>query len=114
MEWTTFQGKKVSTETVDHQHLSNCIWFIEVFWIDSPMAQAHRQELMQAIKDRFNGQLLPYRPHIDFKEEIYRLREYGYLGKPFSNGVALITYRGVAIGEVRGFPDFKQPKDEQL
>lgn len=114
MEWITFQGKEISTETADHQHLSNCIWFIEIFWPYSPSSQMTRDELLRAIKDRFNGQILPYRPHIDFTEEIETLKQRGYLGNSFSNGVSLITYRGVVIGEVRQFPDFKVPRDEQL
>jgi hypothetical protein len=87
---------------------------MEVFWSSSVNSQIMRDELLQAIKDRFNGQILPYRPHVDFIQEIEMLEDYGYLGKPFANGVSLITYKGVVIGEVRQFPDFKSSKDDQL
>lgn len=98
MKWITFQGKEVSTETADHQHLSNCIWFAEVFFgIPLP-------EVQQAIRDRFNGQILPYRPHVDFEDEIKGLRDRGHLSKFDVNGVAVITYGGKTIGEIRRFP----------
>ena len=29
-EWFTFQGKKVTLQTIDHQHLSNCYWYLRV------------------------------------------------------------------------------------
>lgn len=98
MKWITFQGKEASTETADHQHLSNCIWFLHVFF------HTRNEDIERAIRDRFNGQILPYRPHVDFEMEIEALRMGGHLSEFDVNGVAIITFDGKTIGEVRKFP----------
>jgi hypothetical protein len=104
MKWITFQGKEVSTETADHQHLSNAIWFLEIFFGRQADTQGMIKELEQAIKDRFNGQILPYRPHISHSNEIDVLRQRGYLSDFNDEGIATIEYRQKIIGEIRKFP----------
>lgn len=97
-EWTTFQGKIVSYNTIDHQHLSNTIWYWKIL---------HDLDVSDAVKvlsDRFNGQLLPYRPHVDFEYEIDMLRDKGFLHSTFSPRVTNIIYKGHVIGEIRTFP----------
>ncbi len=97
--WTTFQGKQVSFDTVDHQHLSNLIWYWKVL---------HDLDVTDAIaklSERFNGQLLPYRPHVDFKYEIDALKDRGMIVQPDDAvGWSFITYKGTIIGEIRTFP----------
>lgn len=71
-EWRTFAGKNVTMQTIDQQHLSNVYWYMRIFhnMKDSELFQIHSE-----LKERFNGQLLPYRPHISFIEEIQFLNE---------------------------------------
>ncbi len=74
MSWTTFKGKEVSFDTIDHQHMSNCYWsgrIIKELSIGDP----HLEYIKDKLGDRFNGQLLPYRPHVEFEREIDYLRE---------------------------------------
>lgn len=98
-EWITFQGKEVSLNTVDHQHLSNVIWYWRLV-----CGQLYKEGL-QELRDRFNGQILPYRPHTDFKSELEFLRYKGYLSPFDESGVAIISFQGNVIGEIRRLPD---------
>jgi len=97
-EWTTFQGKKVSSDTIDHQHLSNCYWYLRVIHglrPDSWMMVGIKKKLAE----RFNGQLLPYRPHVDFEYEINELNKRGLLFKVGPNKTAIVI-DGEVIGEI--------------
>ena len=72
-KWGTFNGKTKNVEEIDHQHLSNIYWFFYII---------HNEIMMFAlneIEERFNGQLLDYRPHISFEMEIEFLEKNGYL-----------------------------------
>lgn len=101
--WKTFQGKEVSPDSIDHQHLSNVYWFgvvlfsVKYVWV------------LDILKEKFNGQLLPYRPHISFTQEIEYLENHGHLvwntlqntdlrGDVSREGI--ITWNGNRIGEV--------------
>lgn len=97
LTWTTFQGKIVSSDTADHQHLSNCYWY----WKLVGDSKFDSENFLVPIKERFNGQILPYRPHVDFKYEISALRRKGYLkqGDKF-NFKQEIVYNGLIIGEI--------------
>jgi hypothetical protein len=100
--WKTFQGEIVTLDTVDQQHLSNCFWFLKVFWnIDSFKIRAK-------VTERFNGEILPYRPHPDFKGEkellvherlvgdpSWRVNEDGHLVR-----ILPIIFKGEQIGEI--------------
>lgn len=104
MEWITFQGKKVSTETADHQHLSNVIWFMRiVLGFESTIKY---EPFMKAIADRFNGQLLPYRPHIEFNIEIKFLQSMGVLVGDDKKGWKIV-WEGEQIGEILPFTMIK-------
>lgn len=67
--WRTFQGKAVTPQSASHQHLSNTYWFNLIF--------NDRKEawIQKELNDRFNGQLLEYRPHSDYEAEIDSLRD---------------------------------------
>lgn len=78
MSWITFKGKKVSFETIDHQHMSNCYWFGRIVGGLSS-DQGHLHEIKHMLAERFNGQILPYRPHIEFESEIDYLKEHGHI-----------------------------------
>lgn len=105
--WTTFKGKKVTFETIDHQHLSNIYWFRKVCWDDDSFCKT--VEFISA--ERFNGQILPYRPHIDFKEEIGLLRRKGYLFQ--KDGGYSIVVNGKEIGEILTERDILNPVKQE-
>ncbi len=71
--WRTFQGKDVTPETIDHQHLSNVYWFGVI------VCSTEHSWVLEILRERFNGQLLPYRPHVSFTAEIQHLYRHGHL-----------------------------------
>lgn len=98
--WTTFQGKSVSFDTIDHQHLSNCYWFARVIW-NVPETDLHLLHIENKLAERFNGQLLPYRPHRDFGFEINELKRKRYLSHDNQNPNRIIIHNGnYEIGEI--------------
>lgn len=97
--WTTFRGTTLEIGTIDHQHLSNIYWYhklvhnIEHVWV------------LDEIRNRFNGQLMPYSPHIDFTPEIHQLEALHILHwHPTSHGEAItvgsLIYNGQTIGTI--------------
>ncbi len=105
-KWTTFKGKRVSLATIDHQHLSNCYWFNRILF-NTPVGDFHLLTILSELAERFNGQLLPYRPHIQFTWEIENLREGGYVHVNYTgveltekNHVEEIWFMGQRVGEI--------------
>lgn len=91
-QWKTFSGALIPASQMSHQHLSNIHYYFKIFF-NRTHAFAFKQ-----LEERFNGELLPYRPTIDFRSEIEGLVEFGYTdGKPNSP----IIVNGVTIGNVR-------------
>jgi len=93
-EWTTFNGRKVTLWDIDQQHLSN------VYYFNTLIGQQSKNDdfikiLQKVLDEKFNGQLLPYRPHRNFYQEIKILEQMGYLN---TNGE--IHVNGVKIGEI--------------
>lgn len=98
--WTTFKGKEVSFDTIDHQHLSNCYWFSKIVY-DLEDTDIHLINITNKLAERFNGQLLPYRPHIQFATEIGLLNSKGFLRYDNSNPNRVIIHNGNhEIGEI--------------
>lgn len=97
--WLTFKGKRVSTSTIDHQHLSNCYWYLLVC---QGLPKTHRmfEGIREVLADRFNGQLLPYRPHIDFKYEIDTLDRKSLLLITSNQRRTIIVFENEVIGEI--------------
>ncbi len=89
--WTTWEGRRLTVEQIDHQHLSNIYWFNVLLY--------NRVYLfvVEELQKRFNGVLLPYRPDVRFDNEIRSLDKKGFL---FEGG-RLIQYNGVVIGEIK-------------
>lgn len=94
--WVTFKGKKVSIDTIDHQHLSNCYWFGKIV---GNLSDEDLKDFISESKERFNGQLLPYRPHVDFKFEINELKKQGAL--EVEGNRTVIYFKGSEVGEIR-------------
>jgi len=97
--WLTFKGTKVSASTMDHQHLSNCYWYLLVC---HGLPKTHRmfEGIREVLIDRFNGQLLPYRPHVDFKYEIDTLDRKGLLLITSNPRWTIIVFENEVIGEI--------------
>lgn len=96
-QYKTFHGVTVSSEEIDHQHLSNIIWYWTVVQSSPMIAMIDELDLL---KRRFNGQLLPYRPHI-VRQELNFLRNHGMLHKDPNNFLRIIIFsEDVEIGEI--------------
>ena len=97
--WLTFKGKKISISTIDHQHLSNCYWYLLVC---QGLPKTHRmfKGIREALADRFNGQLLPYRPHVEFDYEIDTLDRMGFLLITSNPRRTIIVFENEVVGEI--------------
>lgn len=96
-EWTTFQGRQVTFDTVDHQHLSNVYWY-SLICLETPIQ--HLKGIMDKIEERFNGQLLPYRPHSKFRQEIVTLLGIKDCMRMSADKTCIeIWYKDVRVGE---------------
>jgi hypothetical protein len=91
-QWTTFDNKKATMESADHQHLSNIYWYLRIFWgcKDNELWQ-----VLTELQKRFEGKVLPYRPHPKFKEEHAYLHRNGMVDADGN-----IVFAGEIIGSV--------------
>jgi len=96
MKFVTFDNRNIDEKDMEHQHLSNRYWFDKIFW------RQENTECIRVTKERFNGQLLPYRPCIRFKDEIRDLYKKGML-QAISETYFKIFYQSNEIGEIRFF-----------
>ena len=71
----TFDGREIKISEMTQQHLSNAYYFTILFSGDFFVAYDYLNEL----KDRFNGELLPYRPLASFPAEINALKNSKYV-----------------------------------
>lgn len=105
IERLTFNGKRISFGKID-QHLSNIFYYekfvVKLIWADSEESQTI-PFIQRVLDERFNGQLLPYRPHVKFKAEIDALRKYGLLQLDGS-----IIIAGKEVGEIITIEDFSE------
>lgn len=104
--WTDFKGQQKLVSELDQQHLSNIYWFNKI------LHGIETDFIKSELEERFNGQLLEYRPHISYKAEIQMLQERGYLipaypdkdkdGNDFNlfSKKQLIYVNGVYIGQI--------------
>lgn len=76
--WGTYDGRIISMEKMDHQHMSNIHFYVNVtcpeFYDDKI-----RKFILGWLIRRFAGVILPYRPVPEFKFEKGRLQSKGYL-----------------------------------
>ena len=85
-----FDDRLMAYSQLSHQDLSNIIWFDRIFrgTSDSNLAWIE-------LENRFNKELLPYKPSREFKEEINALTSLGAIMKDNT-----IHYDGEIVGEV--------------
>ena len=94
--WKTFKGNNVSFDSIDHQHLSNVYWYTKL------ILEGDTYLPLRKASERFNGQILDYKPHADFLAEIDKLETLGYLTwlENSIGRVGTITYKGIVIGSI--------------
>jgi len=84
--WYTFDQKFVSFDEVSHQHISNAIWFSEVFNNRTKSNDKFMEQADWVLTKRFDGVRLPWKP-LPIPKEIETLKQMG-----------LITKKGYILG----------------
>lgn len=101
MERLSFNKKEGDFSKIDQQHLSNCWWFVKIF-DKSKKAKDVLEVIKRELLDRFNGQLMPYRPHVANKDEIKQLEKKGMFQESVGElHTHNIIFEGAKIGEIR-------------
>ena len=97
-QWQTFEGQRKKISDIDHQHLSNIHYWMNLTF---PGYEPEIVNLFQGeLNKRFAGEILPYRPLRRFKMEMDILQEKGWL-LPKQSGIGHnIIINGQWIGEV--------------
>jgi len=92
--WTTAAGRRKRFDRIGHQHLSNILWFKEVFnGSDSNNDRAYR-ELTEQLNTRYGGKRKPWKP-LPIPNEIDCLRQ---MGKIDGDN---IVHKGHIIGTIK-------------
>ena len=76
--WGTFDGRVVTLEEMEHQHMSNIYWFINKI-VPHLYDNSTREEINGWLKKRFNGLILYYKPVPEFTQEKEYLLRKGFL-----------------------------------
>jgi hypothetical protein len=95
MKHKNYKGQETNFKEVTHDHLSNIYWFNKIC---NGYDDSYLKFILDEIKERFNGELLPYRPQWQFKNEINHLQLYGHFRWNEEKTKAEIIYRGEIIG----------------
>ena len=74
-------------EKMDHQHLSNCVGYLEILLVLKRISKKDSEDYMSKLaesvvpelEERFKGEILPYKPHFPYEEELYK--EYKKIAK---------------------------------
>lgn len=110
--YTTFSGQKKDFFELDHQHLSNVYWYNKIvierdeWFLDT---------ILKRINDKFNGEILPYRPHPDFKSEVDALEDMKYLfWQDTEKTIAKIIYEGIEVGIYKSKNFIRDEKINQI
>lgn len=97
--WTNFKGEICTPQELDQQHLSN------IYWYHAILCNEYHTWVFVLLDKYYNGQLLPYQPHIRFTYEIEMLGRNGNLTwMPLHDGdlirVGQINHNGAIVGGV--------------
>ena len=92
--WYTFDNRFVTFDEVTHQHISNAIWFNEVFNNRTKFNDKFMEQVDWVLTKRFNGVRLPWKP-LPIPNEIETLREMGLI-----NSDGDIIFKGEVIGTI--------------
>lgn len=93
-KWITFDNRIIKMNEMSHQHMSNIHHYITII-VPSIYNLNTRNYIDQWLMKRFNGVILDYQPHRQFKEEFNYLNHKGYI-KPDGS----IVVNGKRIGSI--------------
>lgn len=93
--WTTAFGNKINFSEIDHQHLSNILWFNEVFNNHNRYNNEAHFLLGLELEKRFKGERLKWVP-LPVPNELRAMKEMRLL-----NNKGEIKFKGETIGSVR-------------
>ena len=66
----TFDGRVLTVDDMTHSHLSNCYWFQIIFNSSHIIKGSLLDVMINTLENKFNNEILPYRPHPNFRVEI--------------------------------------------
>jgi hypothetical protein len=73
-EWKTALGEIKKFSELDHQHLSNILWFREIMNHKNLSNCMVQRELQRELEKRFNGVRLPWKP-LPVSNEIHWIKQ---------------------------------------
>jgi uncharacterized radical SAM superfamily Fe-S cluster-containing enzyme len=94
----TFNGKSINENEISHQHLSNWFWYINLTFKEQ-YQDSSREYVQNLLYDRFDGEILDYKPHPKYWMEIDVLKRKNLL-KDNGDIVLTNTIFNHKIGEV--------------
>jgi hypothetical protein len=99
--WQTGFGVVKEFSELDHQHLSNILWFREVFDNNNRDNSDVQMELTRELQRRFEGVRLPWKP-LPIPNEIRCLNEMGLIREngDIIGNAGTLQRRGTVIGSV--------------
>jgi hypothetical protein len=89
----TYDGRITDYNTMTQQHLSNIFWYNSILMLGND-----DDELLRQIDTRFGGEILPYKPVLDFKLEIKALHKRGFLTFNELENQWEVMYQNVVVG----------------
>jgi hypothetical protein len=92
--WTTALGKRRKFDKIGHQHLSNILWFKEVFNKANSCNDRAYRELWLELHNRYAGKRLLWKP-LPIPTEIETLKSMGLI---INND---IIFQGKKIGSIK-------------
>jgi hypothetical protein len=92
--WTTALGKRRKFDKIGHQHLSNILWFKEVFNKATYSNDGTYRELLKELDYRFGGKRKPWKP-LPIPTEIDGLIQLGLIVNED------IVFKGRKIGSIK-------------
>lgn len=95
--WISANGKRRKFSKIGHQHLSNILWYKEIF--NNVSCDGVYRELNKQIHLRFNGIRLKWKP-LPISNEIDSLYEMGLI-----NNYGYIVYHNEIIGSIKHIKD---------
>lgn len=98
-KWTTYEGVVKEISSIDHQHLSNIIYFMNYV---NPGFYSEEIKLRMRIEldKRFNNILLSWKPKKEFLNEISFLQQKGWLFKKEKDDGYNIIINNEWVGEL--------------
>lgn len=88
LTWTTYHGETKRFSQIDHQHLSNILWFREIL-TGANLCNCEVQRALNSELKKFGGNRLPWKP-LPIPQEIEWIR-----------GAAYINQKGEIIGTMK-------------